>query len=148
MGECFFWYWPTRVVPDQRPLNGRCCCCCCCSYGLYLLAYQFWCFPLVSCKSYKAPKFPLKPRGVKGQNDRYIQNWIIFLLLGKELIAPIFDPKYRYHVTFGCPRTQIRPQFMGTGSSFGETFGGEWKTFRGLPSLKIWEGSDKNWERN
>ena len=28
VGECFFWYWPTRVVPDQRPLNGRCCCCC------------------------------------------------------------------------------------------------------------------------
>ena len=25
-GECFFWYRPTRVVPDQRPLNGRCCC--------------------------------------------------------------------------------------------------------------------------
>jgi len=23
----FFWYRPTRVVPDQRPLNGRCCCC-------------------------------------------------------------------------------------------------------------------------
>jgi len=22
---CFFWYRPTRVVPDQRPLNGRCC---------------------------------------------------------------------------------------------------------------------------
>ena len=20
--ECFFWYWPTRVVPDKRPLNG------------------------------------------------------------------------------------------------------------------------------
>ena len=28
MGECSFWYRPTRVVPDQRPLNGRCCCCC------------------------------------------------------------------------------------------------------------------------
>ena len=27
MGECFLWYRPTRVVPDQRPLNGRCCCC-------------------------------------------------------------------------------------------------------------------------
>ena len=26
VGECFFWYWPTRVVPDERPLNGRCCC--------------------------------------------------------------------------------------------------------------------------
>ena len=25
MGECSFWYRPTRVVPDQRPLNGRCC---------------------------------------------------------------------------------------------------------------------------
>ena len=21
MGECFFRYWPTRVVPDKRPLN-------------------------------------------------------------------------------------------------------------------------------
>jgi len=26
-----FWYRPTRVVPDKRPLNGCCCCCCCCS---------------------------------------------------------------------------------------------------------------------
>jgi len=24
VGECFFWYRPTQVVPDQRPLNGRC----------------------------------------------------------------------------------------------------------------------------
>ena len=24
VGECFFWYRPTRVVPDQRALNGRC----------------------------------------------------------------------------------------------------------------------------
>jgi len=23
-GESSFWYRPTRVVPDQRPLNGRC----------------------------------------------------------------------------------------------------------------------------
>jgi len=22
VGECFFWYWPTRVVPDKGPLNG------------------------------------------------------------------------------------------------------------------------------
>jgi len=29
VGECFFWYRPTRVVLDQMPLNGRCCCCCC-----------------------------------------------------------------------------------------------------------------------
>jgi len=25
VGECFFWYWPTRVVPGQRPLNGCVC---------------------------------------------------------------------------------------------------------------------------
>ena len=24
VGECSFWYRPTRVVPDQRPLNSRC----------------------------------------------------------------------------------------------------------------------------
>jgi len=27
--SCQKWYRPTRVVPDQRPLNGRCCCCSC-----------------------------------------------------------------------------------------------------------------------
>ena len=26
VGESSFWYRRTRVVPDQRPLNGRCCC--------------------------------------------------------------------------------------------------------------------------
>ena len=34
VGECFFWYRPTRVVPDQRPLNG-----CVCVYS-YLLSPQ------------------------------------------------------------------------------------------------------------
>jgi len=33
VGECFFWYWPTLVVPDQRLLNGcvyvRVCVCVC-----------------------------------------------------------------------------------------------------------------------
>ena len=29
MGECFFWYRPTRVVPDKRPLNGCVCVCVC-----------------------------------------------------------------------------------------------------------------------
>ena len=27
MGECSFWYWPTRVVPGHRPLNGCVCVC-------------------------------------------------------------------------------------------------------------------------
>jgi len=25
VGECFFWYRPARIVPDQRPLNGCVC---------------------------------------------------------------------------------------------------------------------------
>ena len=29
MGECFFWYRPTWVVPDKRPLNGCVCVCAC-----------------------------------------------------------------------------------------------------------------------
>ena len=28
MGECFFWYRPTRVVPDQRPFKWLCVCTC------------------------------------------------------------------------------------------------------------------------
>jgi len=27
VGECFFWYQPTLVVPDKRPLNGCVCAC-------------------------------------------------------------------------------------------------------------------------
>ena len=34
MGECFFWYRPTQVVPDQRPLNGCVCVCVCPSVRL------------------------------------------------------------------------------------------------------------------
>ena len=36
VGECFFRYWPTRVVPDKRPLN---CCVCVCVY----LYGEWWC---------------------------------------------------------------------------------------------------------
>ena len=32
VGEYFFWYRPTRVVPDKRPLNG-CVCVCVCNAG-------------------------------------------------------------------------------------------------------------------
>ena len=40
MGECFFWYRPTQVVPDQRPLNGRCCCCCVVNQFLVIACFQ------------------------------------------------------------------------------------------------------------
>jgi len=38
-GECFFQYRPTRVVPDQRPLNG--CSCCYCTDCLFQDASSF-----------------------------------------------------------------------------------------------------------
>jgi len=37
VGECFFWYWLTRVVPDKRPLNG-CVCVCVCVLVIILLS--------------------------------------------------------------------------------------------------------------
>ena len=42
MGESSFWYRPTRVVPDQRPLNGRCCCCCIVTTLIYLPLQYLW----------------------------------------------------------------------------------------------------------
>jgi len=43
--ECFFWYRPTQVVPEQRPLNG----CCCCSY--HDAAAHDYCYLHLSIKS-------------------------------------------------------------------------------------------------
>jgi len=45
VGECFFWYRPTRVVPNQRPLNG---CLCVCSY----LYFCFWLYVLPIINDY------------------------------------------------------------------------------------------------
>jgi len=44
VGECSFWYRPTRVVRDQRPLNGRCC------WGT---AYRVWnVFRVLLCRTF------------------------------------------------------------------------------------------------
>ena len=34
VGECFFWYWPTRVVPDKGSWNGCVCVCSVCLKGV------------------------------------------------------------------------------------------------------------------
>jgi len=39
--ECFFWYRPTRVVPEQRPLNG-----CCCCWSLFHLYWSTTCLTI------------------------------------------------------------------------------------------------------
>ena len=41
MGECYFWYRPTRVVPDQRPLNS-CVCVCIGHHITYKLCLTTW----------------------------------------------------------------------------------------------------------
>ena len=38
VGECFFWYRPTRVVPDKRPLNG----CVCSSLQTHTVPSVLW----------------------------------------------------------------------------------------------------------
>jgi len=39
VGECFFWYRPTRVVPDKGPLNG-CMCVCVCVYFFITVLFK------------------------------------------------------------------------------------------------------------
>jgi len=48
--ECFFWYRPTRVVPEQRPSNG--CCCCVLASVVYRILLEYYVFLLFICFSY------------------------------------------------------------------------------------------------
>ena len=41
MGECFFWYWPTRVVPDKGPLIVCVCVCVCARVALLTMIAVF-----------------------------------------------------------------------------------------------------------
>jgi len=50
---------------------------------------------------------------------------------------------------FGVPQTLTLPfELEDTGSNFGDLLMGDGRASRGLPSLKIWERSDKKWGRN
>jgi len=46
------------------------------------------------------PKLPIE---TNGKNGRYFQNWTDFLLLVKESIFTIFDPKIPFWVVRGAP---------------------------------------------
>ena len=46
-GECFFWYRPTRVVPEKRPLNGCCCC------RNYYNIWQHYCCKITNLRNTK-----------------------------------------------------------------------------------------------
>jgi len=71
VGESSFWYRPTRVVPDQRPLNGRCCCCCWNNHYLLNILLLLWHAPLgvhsAICRHQPAQ------RTVLGQVDFFVQ---------------------------------------------------------------------------
>ena len=57
-GECFFWYWPTRVVPDKRPLNGcwngLSVCLCVCMYVCPGVCVYVACYLCLSVQGYVA----------------------------------------------------------------------------------------------
>jgi len=65
--------------------------------------------------------------------------------LAKESFPAIFDPKIQFQVVWGAPNPNFALQIGRNQKNFGGSFDGGWKTFRGLPSLKIWERSDKKW---
>ena len=46
VGECFFWYRPTQVVPDKGPLNGCACVCVCVCACVRMRACMHLCFCL------------------------------------------------------------------------------------------------------
>jgi len=75
-------------------------------------------------------------------------NCIDFALLAKESTSPILTQKSEGRWVSGISETNFPILVYKTGSRLRENFGGNWKTYRDLPSLKIWKGSDKNWGRN
>jgi len=68
--------------------------------------------------------------------------------LPKESFPHTFIPKIPFQVVRGAPNPNFALQIEGNESRFGGSFDGEWKTFRVLPSLKLWERSNKKWRRN
>ena len=72
MGESSFWYRPTRVVPDQRPLNGRRR-----RYSMPLLSMYFF-----------SPFFLL---ALRSQNQRMDGLWVCYEQLGYGVILISHD---------------------------------------------------------
>ena len=70
VGQCFFWYRPTRVVLDKRPLNGCVCVC---------VMYRWCCI---------AQSHVVRPRAVHGAADgKYVIGgwcWVITGHLGND----------------------------------------------------------------
>jgi len=65
VGECFFWYRPTRVVPDKGPLNS---CVCVCDALLFL----------IHCEEYYFGTLESSPDGIAWNNSREIDQLNIF----------------------------------------------------------------------
>jgi len=109
VGECFFWYRPTRVVPDQRPLNGRCCCCISnlhtCDYcAYYALHWHFqsceWmdCHMLVGCSS---------DCSVRGPGFESHHRWLHFITTA----TAIYSLRYGLQTFTAVPRS-IQPSTL------------------------------------
>ena len=73
VGECFFWYRPTQVAPDQRPLNG---CVCVCSL-------DYFGFVLSELVSLGLAFFNTKPRDWLGRTS---PKWPISCRVGRKTL--------------------------------------------------------------
>jgi len=60
-------------------------------------------------------------------------------------LHPFLTRKSEGRWVSGISETNFPIFVCKTGSRLRENFGGYWKIFRGLPSLKIWKRSDKKW---
>jgi len=81
VGESSFWYRPTRVVPDQRPLNGRCCCFIeevtnylDLGYPVYVIYLDFQ--KHLTKSSHHRLLLKLEAHGIGGSVLRWIESWL------------------------------------------------------------------------
>jgi len=65
------------------------------------------------------------------------------------IVSTHFDPKIQFQVVWGAPNPNFALQIGGKRKHFwGDLLMGDGRPSGGLPSLKIWERSDKKWGRN
>jgi len=67
----------------------------------------------------------------------------------KGIVSSHFSPKIQFQVVWDAPNPNVALQIGGNWKQFwGDLLMGEGRPSEGLPSLKIWERSNKKWGRN
>ena len=117
VGECFFWYRPTRVVPDQRLLNGCVCVCVCVPTAVWdWLCENLYFQPFsvkTESKSYIRPrqnnllfcsacKYPVSFCCVVNTNNVCVHLVTVYITAGFPLVMSPFLQCYRIYSTCYC----------------------------------------------